>query len=67
MGLSQQAFSEGPDSSAKRNRLQEGWEDGHGEAGSAAQGSNGREAMRWVSDNSSQSLTMGAYYVPGKL
>lgn len=30
-------FQRAPDSSAKRNKLQEGWEDGPGEAGSAAQ------------------------------
>lgn len=36
-GISQQAFSGGQGSSAKRNRAQEGWEDGHGKAGSAAE------------------------------
>lgn len=37
-GVGQQAFSEGPRQlSQEKHRLQEGWEDGHGEAGSAAQ------------------------------
>lgn len=35
--LASKHFQRAPDSSAKRNRLQEGWEDGHEEAGSAAQ------------------------------
>lgn len=38
-----------------------------GKLGVLPRGSNGLEARTWVSDNNSQLLTMGAYYVPGKL